>query len=276
VEPYPFVDVALARQLERAEAHANRRFVEARARLSPEVGAAWIDVDGAYAMFDGVASPLTQTFGAGMFSPLTPDALRRIETFFSDRGAPAFHEVSPLADPATWPLLSTAGYEPFEFTSVMFRPIGDVPPPRRSDGLTTRLAGQEGDLWSELSVQGWSEYPELSGFLRDMGRVSANAEDAHCFVAELEGVPIATGMTIVHDSVVLLAGASTIPQGRRKGAQNALLAHRLQDGRARGARLAMMCAQPGSASQRNAERQGFRIAYTRLKWRKRAAERITR
>ena len=31
----------------------------------------------------------------------------------------------------------------------------------------------------------------------------------------------------------------------------------------------MMCAQPGSASQRNAERHGFRIAYTRMKWRKR-------
>ncbi|HYO16464.1 MAG TPA: hypothetical protein VE685_24980 [Thermoanaerobaculia bacterium] len=30
--------------------------------------------------------------------------------------------------------------------------------------------------------------------------------------------------------------------------------------------LAMMCAHPGSASQRNAERHGFRIAYTRTKW----------
>lgn len=30
--------------------------------------------------------------------------------------------------------------------------------------------------------------------------------------------------------------------------------------------LAMMVAQPGSASQRNAERQGFRTAYTRTKW----------
>ena len=33
-----------------------------------------------------------------------------------------------------------------------------------------------------------------------------------------------------------------------------------------GCDLAMMCALPGSASQRNAERHGFRIAYTRIKW----------
>jgi hypothetical protein len=29
-----------------------------------------------------------------------------------------------------------------------------------------------------------------------------------------------------------------------------------------------MCCAPGSASQRNAERHGFRIAYTRTKWQK--------
>ena len=34
-----------------------------------------------------------------------------------------------------------------------------------------------------------------------------------------------------------------------------------------GYRLAMMVAEAGSQSQRNAERKGFRIAYTRTKWR---------
>jgi hypothetical protein len=33
-----------------------------------------------------------------------------------------------------------------------------------------------------------------------------------------------------------------------------------------GCDLAMMVAMPGSESQRNAERNGFRIAYTRTKW----------
>jgi hypothetical protein len=34
-----------------------------------------------------------------------------------------------------------------------------------------------------------------------------------------------------------------------------------------GCDLAMMVAEAGSDSQRNAERKGFRIAYTRMKWR---------
>ena len=66
--------------------------------------------------------------------------------------------------------------------------------------------------------------------------------------------------------VALLAGASTVPEGRRQGAQRALLEARLQTAVDAGCDLAMMVAAPGSASQRNAERQGFRIAYTRTKW----------
>lgn len=66
--------------------------------------------------------------------------------------------------------------------------------------------------------------------------------------------------------VALLGGACTIPAARKQGAQLALLESRLRYGAEQGCDLAMMCALPGSASQRNAERHGFRIAYTRIKW----------
>ena len=68
------------------------------------------------------------------------------------------------------------------------------------------------------------------------------------------------------EGVGVLAGASTVPEGRRQGAQSALLDWRLKRLAAAGCDLAMMGAVPGSASQRNAERNGFRIAYTRTKW----------
>jgi predicted acetyltransferase len=68
------------------------------------------------------------------------------------------------------------------------------------------------------------------------------------------------------EGVALMAGASTIPDARKQGAQLALLENRLRFAAEQGCDIAMMCALPGSASQRNAERQGFRIAYTRIKW----------
>jgi len=117
---YPFADVSLARRLENTEAHGNVSFVEARARAFPDSDATWTEIAGTYAMFDGPGSPVSQTFGLGMFQPVTHDDLSQIEEFFSTRGTEVFHEVSPLADPTAFQLLNERGYQPIEFTSVLF------------------------------------------------------------------------------------------------------------------------------------------------------------
>lgn len=270
--PYPFADLDLSRALERAEAQSNIDFVEARARAFPESGAAHLEVAGAHAMFDGVESPLTQTFGLGLEMPVTEDSLVRLEKFFTDRAAPVFHEVSPLADPSALELLNRRGYEPLEFTSVMFRPIALRAEEDATPGpITVRCAtADEAELWAQTCSRGWSETPELSAFMLDFARVAATKTSGYAFLAELDGVAIGTGGLTLHQGVALFAGASTVPSGRRRGAQKALLEARLRFAAERGCAVAMMCALPGSTSQRNAERQGFRIAYTRIKWRLRA------
>jgi hypothetical protein len=263
--PYPFSDVPLSRRLERCEAEANAATVEARARAYPKVGAVWIERAGAYALFDGIGSPLTQTFGLGIFTPPTGDDLDAIEQFFNDRGAKVFHEVSPLAGIETMDVLSDRGYRPVELTSILYQPIVSSSIPS-TDVHTRIIEPGEEELWASVAAEGWSEHPELSTFVRDLGRVTALSRGTSVFLAEIDGRPIAAGALSMHGGVALLAGASTIPSARNRGAQRALLGARLQHAVARGCDLAMMGAQPGSASQRNAERQGFRIAYTRIKW----------
>lgn len=268
-QSYPFSDLALSRRLERAEAQGNARFVEARAKLFPNSGAQWIEVAGAYAMFDTPSSPLTQTFGLGVFDKVTNADLERIENFFQDRGAPVFHEVCPLADPSLAALLNERGYQPFEFTSVMYRPLhkGLTLTALRNEKVHVRLVREdEHKLCAKISAQGWSEHPELADFLLEIGQISARRENAISFFAEIDGQPLATGVLCLGDGVALLGGACTIPAARKQGAQLALLESRLRYGAEQGCDLAMMCALPGSASQRNAERHGFRIAYTRIKW----------
>jgi hypothetical protein len=114
-----FSDLALARRLERVEGDACRRFAEARRRLVPESGAEWIECGGAYVVFDKIDSPVTQTFGLGIFEELTAGTLDTIEAFFRERGAPVQHEVSPLAGIAALTLLCERGYRPIEITSVL-------------------------------------------------------------------------------------------------------------------------------------------------------------
>lgn len=265
---FPFADIELARRLERTEARSNADFVEARAKAFPDRGATWTEVAGAYAMFDGVGSPLTQTFGLGVFQEINPADLDAIEGFFKSRGAEVFHEVSPIADASVFKLFNERGYRPIEFSSVLYRTID--PDVRlgssRNDQVKVRLVPEnEIELFAQTAFEGWSEFTEILDFLRELAQVTALSKSLS-FIAELEGKPIATGALSITGDVALLAGASTIPTARRQGAQLALLEERLRYAAAHGCTVAMMAANPGSGSQRNAERNGFRIAYTRTKW----------
>ncbi|HZH34472.1 MAG TPA: GNAT family N-acetyltransferase, partial [Pyrinomonadaceae bacterium] len=263
-----FADTDLARRLELTEARSNAKFVAARAAMFPESGAQWIEVAGALAMFDGVESPCTQTFGLGFSDNTTEEHLETLEAFFKERGAPVFHEISPLADSSLLPLLKKRGYQPIEFTSVMYRPIEGYDrmdlPENLKVGTRITQPGEE-KLWARTSARGWStEAPGLSEFMFEFGQVSARC--ALSFLAEKDGLPIGTGGLFVEGDTALLAGASTVPEGRKQGAQLALLDARLRYAARHGCTIAMMGASPGSGSQRNAERNGFRIAYTRIKW----------
>ncbi len=265
---YPLSDLTLARRLERTEACANASFVEARAALDPASGAVWMEVGGTYAMFDGRESPLTQTFGLGLFADLEPRDLERLEAFFRERDAPVNHEVSPLSGVPLVRELADRGYRVAEQTSVMYQPIDldALSPP--SPAIDVRpIHADQADEWAATAATGWSsESPALEAFMRGLGRISVRAEGTTAFLAWLEGRPIAAAALRCTDGVALLAGASTVPAARKQGAQQALLHARLHAARANGCDLAMMCAAPGGPSQRNAERQGFRIAYTRTKW----------
>ncbi len=264
----PLASLELSRQLERAEAISSARFVDSRRRIAPGSGAEWTEAGGAVALFDGPDSPVTQTFCLGLFEPATPRLLDALERFFFDRGSPAQHEVSPLAGIECFALLQERGYRLVELTNVMCRTV-DAAPGAPEDLRVTVVPEAEADLWARVAAEGWRDIaPEYYGFILEMGQVSVRKEDSPCFLAWIDGKPVASAGLSLAPPVAHLAGASTIPEARRRGVQRALLAARLRHAHEHGCTLALMAAAPGSASQRNGERQGFRIACTRLKWRK--------
>jgi hypothetical protein len=243
-----FSDRALSRRLERAEGHACVQFARAHRRLFPDSGAEWVECAGAYAVFDGIDSPVTQSFGLGLFEDPTAASLDEIEHFFFMRGASADHEVSPHA--------------------VLYQPV-QKPAEEDSRDVIVRIAGPgEQECWTNIHARGWGdEHPELLDFLLRTTAISFAREGGVCFLAEIGGQTGAAGALCLHDGVALLAGAATVPELRRRGLQRALLRERMRYAFDQGCDLAMMVAEAGSDSQRNAEREGFRIAYTRMKWR---------
>jgi GNAT superfamily N-acetyltransferase len=263
-----FSDLALSRRLERAEGHAWVQFAEARRRLFPDSGAGWMECAGAYAVFDGIDSPVTQTFGLGLFEELSAASLDVIERFFLECGAQVMHEVSPLVGAAAFDLLCARNYRPIEISNVMYRPIEKPAADEGRGDIRVRVTGpEEAQLWAAINAQAWThEHPELLDFFRQTSVIFCEREQSLRFLAELDGQPGAAASLCIHDGVALFAGAATIPQMRRRGLQAALLQERMRYAFDHGCDLAMMVAEAGGDSQRNAERKGFQVAYTRMKW----------
>jgi GNAT superfamily N-acetyltransferase len=265
-----FVDAPLARRLERAEGAVSARLIESRARLEPASGATWREINGAFAMFDSPGSPITQAFGLGMSGPTAEADVAAIEAFFTERDADTLHEVSPLAGVQTQAMLAERGYRPIELSNVLVRSLDDLhdtEPPQAA--LKVRIAEPRDEAaWVEAAVAGWAENDEIAPLIRGFCRVSFASTAVTAYLVEIDGAVVATASFGVHEGVALLAGASTTPAARNRGAQRALLVARLAEAKRRSCDVAMMATAPGSVSQRNAERNGFRVAYTRAKWRR--------
>ncbi len=237
-------------------------FAEAQKRVRPEGGAQWISCGGAVAAFNGIASPVTQTFGLGLFEDLTDETLNTIESFFFGRGAATDHEVSPFAGIPALELLRGRSYTPIELSNVMYRPVAKPAPAEPGNIRVYVTTPPDEAVWIDTMARGW-QYDNF----RELGTIAAACEGNVRFLAEIGGQVGAAGTLSIHQGVALFAGAATLPEMRRRGLQSALIDARMQHAFECGCDLLMIAVLPGSDSQRNAERNGFRVAYTRTKWR---------
>lgn len=180
-------------------------------------------------------------------------------------------ELCSLADPAVAALLTGRGYRLAGFENVLGRPLTRDAPPM-PDGIDVRAGGaDELDAWVDIVVEGFAHpdgegVPTHEDFPRD---VIARAErdvveaGARVYLARCGGVPAGGGAMRITDGLAQLAGAATAPAFRRRGVQGALLAARLRDAAAAGCEVAVVTTAPASASQRNVQRNGFDLLYTR-------------
>jgi GNAT superfamily N-acetyltransferase len=270
-------DRALARRLEEADGESGARFARTLAGLRPGTAATADRVAGGYAVYAGVGSPWTLAVGLGMDGPVGEGDLDRVEAFYRSRGVLTQVEVCPLADPSLLEMLGARGYRVTEFGNVLVRklaPKGSEPrAPKGVEGTpgapkgvkVTAVAAGEVDEWARSVARGFAAPeeipPVLLGLFGTLGRVPG----ATPFLARVEGAIAGGGLVTIDQGLARLSGASTLPEFRGRGVHRALLQARLELAAAAGAGLATAQALPGSAAQRNAERLGFTVAYTRAK-----------
>ena len=258
-----FVDLEFARRLEMAETMLPE-CVEALKAHNPLAPIAAASIAGGTAYFGGRDYPANQIVGLGLYGEVSAKALDEVEEFYRSRRVPSTLVVSPMADSSLLALLAERKYRIAEFNSVLIRPISDdepfVPPP----GITVEpvTAASTAD-WARAVARGFSEhFPVPEETFAGMPSLPG----ALAYLARVDGVVAggAAGRIIPQARIAALYGAATLPEYRRRGIQTALIARRLHDAAVAGCEFAVVSTQPGSGSQRNMERRGFRVAYTKV------------
>ena len=265
-----FADLGLARRLEMTDALAGVEFARAWASLNSFTGDVFLPVAGGHASFGGVESPLTQAFGLGLSGPVTEADMTAMEEFYQSHSSPINIETCPLADPSLLKLLNERGYRPIEYSNVFVRELNSDDaqgwPDPTSSVHVRRPALEEVEGYSTVVIRSFLENAEVSPQILDVFASCFHAACTFFFMAEIEGIPAGGGMMSIHQGVASLGGAGTLPEFRNRGVQRALLLARLATATEQGCDLAMVATGPGSGSQRNVERLGFRLVYTRTKF----------
>lgn len=265
-----FADLALARRLEMTDALAGVEFARAWARLHSYAGEFSLPVAGGHAAFAGIDSPVTQVFGLALNGPATEADMEQMEEFYRSKDSAVNIETCPLADSSLLKLLNERDYRPIEYSNVFARELsGDeslAPHDADGDVRVRRPAIDEVESYSLLVAKCFFEVSEITPEFLDIMASPFHAAGACFFIAEVDGVSAGGGMMSIHEGVASLGGAGTLPEFRNRGVQKALILARLALAAQSGCDLAMVATAPGTISQRNVERQGFRVVYTRTKF----------
>jgi GNAT superfamily N-acetyltransferase len=246
-------DLPLARLIEDAEAANARAF--SRANES-------VQFAGGSAVFVGVGSPLSHGVGMGLRGPVHEAEIEAIEEFFRSRGAVVSLDLCPLADAGLFESLGRRGYCITEFNNVLVKRLSAeiVMTPH-----VRRAGADEGELWSHTLGEGFFEKRHLTDPEMEIGRAIFEAPTSLCYMVVSEsGEPAGGGGAAFHSTLATLFADSTLPQFRRLGFHRELIDARLNEAIARGCTLATASTLPGSASQRNYERAGFQVVYTKV------------
>ncbi len=263
-----FADKALAVRLESFAAEEMRRFVVAAHAYDPACGADALEVAGGVAVYLGPGSPVNQAVGLGLTEKFTDADASLVERFFSSRGQRGLAAVSPFVDHSLIVTLGKRGWQVDGFENVLVTELSQDAALRMptDDGIEIVVADEDEAkaVWAEVVAVGFSAPLEPPPMQRELSRVIIRREGSVLLLALVDGMPAGTGEVFMDDGIAWLSADTTLPLYRRRGVQQALQTARLRLAAEAGCELAVTEAQPGSGSQRNMERAGFRVAYTRV------------
>lgn len=208
----------------------------------------------------------------GMDTPVTAEDIATLIHFFTSVGAEPRVELCPFAHPSLLQHLADGRFVISTFENTFFReihlsetvrPLREPPP-----GLILRFVDPANERevadYARVAVSGF--FPTGHSPTPDDLAISMRAARhprSHAALAILDNSIVGAGCMEVSGHVAGLFGLSVLPDFRRRGIQQALIAFRLNYAIAQGARIATISSRPGISTERNVRRMGFQLAYTK-------------
>ena len=262
-----FVDKALARRLESVEEIPQVLYARMFQKTRPEIGAAAEEICGGHMIFAGLGSPIGRATGVGLDRPFTTQDLNRVEEFYRAHQAPSQVDLCPMHEAAVFELFKERGYAIAELNNVLYRRLDaeEMFPPAPPGCEIRRSRLQEAEAAGAIVESAFFPNGAPEAF-RGLIAPFYQMDGALPFVASVAGKLVAcgTGLVIPEHRVFALCGAGTLAEFRGRGLQTALLRARMAAAVEAGCEYAVVVTQGGTTSQRNAERLGFRVAYSKV------------
>lgn len=272
------IDGKLVHRVEDAIVAERSAFADGMAARLPESRAGWLPVAGGRAIFTGTDFFTNRALAMGLRGPVSRDDIERVEAFYTERGAPSEIEIAALVDRSLIRLLGQRGYRLTRFRNVYAQDLAsqNVTSPEPYTQSTTiethAVNASTAAAWATTLLDGF-EYTATADRERidTWNQMLLSLPGLTALIATIDGTPVGSASVLVVGSIALLGGAATIPARRRRGVQRALIEARLAVATQAGCELAVVTADPGSSSGRNAERTGFQLVCNHVGMRPSAA-----
>jgi hypothetical protein len=239
---------------------APAEFVRTFRLEAKQIGSTWVS------MIPEFDHPLyNRILGLGVGEPANEAMLDEAIAIFRNAGCRNYlAQVSPLAQPAQIPeWLAIRGFKPGRSWAKMYR--GTEPAPAISTDLRVEKIGADlADAFADVVLPAFeippAGRPLVKGFVGQPGWQH--------YLAFAGKKPVAAAAMVVKGEVAWLGFASTLKKYRRRGAQGAMFAHRIQDGLALGVKWFVTetgedTPEDPNPSYHNMLRSGFQLAYLR-------------
>lgn len=215
---------------------------------------------------------MNKAIAVGLSGPVTSADLETLIGFYGQAGIEPRIELSCFAEPALLDALALAGFVLRRAANCLVAPLPtprDGPAAERPAGLEVRAVDPadagEVERFVRTAAAGFARpgREPSEGDLAVWG-TTVRKRGTVAMLALMDGRPASAGCLEVDGTHATLFGLSVLPEFRRRGIQQAVIAARLEEAAARGARHATITSDPGGPTERNALRHGFAPSYTRL------------